>query len=135
MQTAAAGEQDKQLSSTLRRGDGIFREEGGEIIEGLGRVKEVENMKSGKGLFSEMLGKVLGLGEEQISHRKFFRQPELSQAETWAGRGSGQGHSRYKPGLCLFHGQCEELVLCQTVPRFCCSHRSHLRSGQKSQDA
>lgn len=32
---------------------------------------------------------------------------------------------------CLFHGQCEELVLCQTVPRFCCSHRSHLRSGQK----
>lgn len=43
MQTAAAGEQDKQLSSTLRRETGFSgRKERGGIIEGLGRVKEVE---------------------------------------------------------------------------------------------
>lgn len=43
MQTAAAGEQDKQLSSTLRRETGFSgKKERGGIIEGLGRVKEVE---------------------------------------------------------------------------------------------
>ena len=54
MQTAAAGEQDKQLSSTLCRETGISGEqERGGIIEGLGRVREVETYKKGKGLFSE----------------------------------------------------------------------------------
>lgn len=54
MQTAAAGEKDKQFSSTLCRETGFSgKQERGGIIEGLGRVREIETYKKGKGLFSE----------------------------------------------------------------------------------
>ena len=44
MQTAAAGEQDKQLSSTPCRETGFSgKKERGGTIEGLGRVREVRN--------------------------------------------------------------------------------------------